>query len=204
MRKSILALLALILVFASSASPSLAAKNVSLNLLRGATPTYSAATALFTPGAAATDIATITGSATKVIKILHVEFSMTQTASGITPVLLIKRSTADTGGTPVAATVVPLDINNPAGTATVNAYTANPGALGTSVGNVLVANVNVPVAASVVSPSQFVLFDAHLAGQPIVLRGTGDVLAVNLAGVTPAGAATAAVTIYFTEEGLAE
>lgn len=161
-------------------------------------PTYVAATATFTPPASATDIVTITGSATKTIRILRIEFSARQTTAGQVLVYLVKRSTANTGGTAVAATIVPVDRQNAAATATVNAYTANP-TTGNLVGNVAVCDVLIPAPATAVDRNRAVLFDANLAGQPIVLKGATDCLSINLNGATVTGIGSATATITFAE-----
>ena len=127
-----------------------------------------------------TDIFTITGSATKTIKILCVEVTVTATTAIFYNLIFLKRSTANSGGTSTNPTVVPRDSANPAGTAVVNAYTANPTTLGT-----LVGNTNSYKAAAATSASGqsnniiFVkLFDAN--EQPMTLRGTSQVFAINL------------------------
>lgn len=82
--------------------------------------------ASFAVAASATLVWTITGSASKTVRLIEVGFSSTTaTAAQYLDVQLIKYSSAATGGTPVAETVVPLDANFAAGTATVNHYTAN-------------------------------------------------------------------------------
>ena len=90
----------------------------------------------FTPPATPTDMITVTGSATKTIRVWSLQVCTTNTAAGSQEFRLIKRSTAYTGWTAVASTLVPLNATSAAATATVNHYTANPGALGTAVGTV--------------------------------------------------------------------
>lgn len=101
----------------------------------GRRATYSAATAAFASAATATDIFIVQGSATKTIRVIAVKVFATQTTAGAGNIFLLKRSTANTGGTTVATTRVPLDSQYPAATATVQHYTANP-TVGTLVGNI--------------------------------------------------------------------
>ena len=160
--------------------------------------TYSAAVVNLSPAATATDILTIIGSATKVVKVTMVRISATQATSGQVDFILAKRSTANTGGTSTLPAIAPLDSNNPAATAVVRSYTANPTALGTLVGNVMAASVPV-IATNSTATSDRVLFESIRPTQPIVLRGVAQTLAVNLNGVT---VGTGAITAFieWTEE----
>jgi hypothetical protein len=104
-------------------------------------PTYSVTYAGLTPAATATDVIVLTGSATKTVHLVEFKCSGTTTAAASSLVLLIARSTADTGGTAVTtqpifghhATAAANATADPAATATVTAYSANP-TLGTSAG----------------------------------------------------------------------
>lgn len=145
--------------------------------------TYSASTNV-AAAAAATDIVTITGSATKSIFVTQVIVSGVQTTAGLQDVQLILRSTADTLGTSGAVTAVPHDSTDAAASATVLAYTANP-TTGTPVGTFRRGYVPVAGATSVVNP--LVIFDFGKRGKPMTLRGIAQVLAVNLGGATLTG-----------------
>src|SRR6267143_1654293 len=69
-------------------------------------PTYSAAIVGMSPATLATDIFTITGSATKTIRISHIEITATATLNGGATFLLVKRSTANSGGVSSSPTAV--------------------------------------------------------------------------------------------------
>jgi hypothetical protein len=148
--------------------------------------TYSAAATGFASAASATDVFTITGSGSKTIRVhsLRVSASTTSGSAIKLNISLIRRSTADSGGTAVAATVVKNDTDNAAGTATVNHYTANP-TLGTAVGTMRA--VSIAVANNGINGGN-VNFDFAAQGQPIILRGTSQQLAVNFGAVTITGA----------------
>lgn len=148
----------------------------------GGKATYSATGLGFLSAALATDIFTITGSGTKTIKILRLEMSATAAAGGSFNALLIKRSTADTGGTSTTLTSVPHDSTASAATATVRSYTANP-TVGTSVGTIRTTKLFVSGASTTASVDQEWLFGTR-PGQAVTLRGTGEVLAVNLNATT--------------------
>jgi hypothetical protein len=143
----------------------------------------------FTPAANPTDIFTIAGSATRVIRVTRVGLSCTATAAAATDVLFIKRSAADTAGTSSAATAVPLDANDAAATATVLAYTANP-TLGAAVGNVSADKISI---STVTGAPQFYFEDFGIRNTKIlILRGTAQQLAVNFGGAALAGLACGA------------
>lgn len=148
--------------------------------------TYSATAAAFTPAASATDVFTITGSATKtvIIKKIRVSGSTTSGSAIKLTTNLIRRSTVDTGGTRVAATVIPNDTNNAAGTATVGHYTANP-TLGTAVGTV--RSIHNGITNTGMSGGDVVFELGDNDHQGITLRGTTQQLAVNFNSTTITG-----------------
>jgi hypothetical protein len=145
--------------------------------------TYSASTSV-AAAAAATDIFTLTGSASATIYVTRVIVSGIQTTAGLADVQLIKYSTADTGGTSGAVTAVPHDSLDAAATATCLAYTANP-TTGAAVGTFRRGYVPVAGATSVVNP--VVTFDFGDKGKAVILRGIAQLIAVNLGGATLTG-----------------
>ncbi len=158
-------------------------------------PTYSA-TNIFTAANLATDIFTLTGSATKTIRVSRITISGTRTTATATALFLLKRSTANTGGTSTTLTGVPHDSQNAAATAVARSYTANP-TLGTLVGNIKTLQLYMPTTTGVVGENTIEW--GKRPGQTIVLRGTGQVLSVNLNGVTVAGNSFS-ISIEWTEE----
>ena len=92
-------------------------------------PTYSATSIGLAPGAAPTDIACLTGSATKTIRVKQVRVSgVAGTAINIT-VVVTKHVSANTGGTPATGTALPvpypLDSTFPTVSATATAWTGS-------------------------------------------------------------------------------
>ena len=163
----------------------------------GAKATYSAAKLNLNPQGS--DIFTITGSATKTIRVTRIEVSFTQSIYNTNDVLLIKRSTANTAGSSTAVPAVPHDSSSAAATATVLCYTSNP-TLGTAVGTMRAAKVfgqatSEPYAGSVVLVWDF----GDRPSQAVVLRGITQVLAINLNSVTISGASFD-ISIEWTEE----
>lgn len=158
--------------------------------------TYSA-TSIFTVAASPTDVFTITGSGTKTVKILYLKYIATKTANGFADVYLIRRSSANTGGTSTTLTAGRHDTNNAAATAVVRSYTANPSALGTTVAN-LFSHRYFYSGLSVVGESLVYNFD-NGSMQPITLLGTSEVLAVNLNSTTISGNSIS-ISVTWSEE----
>lgn len=164
----------------------------------GSKATYAAAFVGLVVAATPTDVFTITGSATKTIRVTSLRFTVSTTAgSGILiNASLVKRSTADTGGTSTTATAVPYDSNNAAGTAVVRGYTANP-TLGTAVGPIRAIRY-AATPASVPNQEAFFEFGTRPA-QAVVLRGTSEQLCLNFGSTTITGDIVD-VSIEWTEE----
>ena len=147
---------------------------------------YRAVATNVAPAALATDVFTLTGSATKTIWVYRIILTGTQTTASQFTVLLAKRSTANSAGTSTTPTVVPVDSGDAAGTAVMRAYTANP-TTGNLVGNISSSKIFIPGATTAAfAPGGLWDFRSDLIKGP-VLRGTGEVLAVNLNGVTLVG-----------------
>lgn len=159
--------------------------------------TYSASTVAFAYAASGTDIFTLTGSATKTIRITRIAVTGTQTTGAMRDVLLIKRSAANTGGTSSTLTAVPHDSTSAAATAVARSYTVNPSGLGSTVGTMRAEKFFL-AGTAVVSGSLIADFGPRY-GQSIVLRGTGELLAVNMNAVTSTGNSMT-ITIEWTEE----
>jgi len=168
------------------------------------------ASGTFTPAATPSDLITITGSATKVVRVVSLKIGTTNTAAGSQEFLLIKRSTLDTTGTFVAATAVPIDSSAGAATSTVGHYTANPGALGTAVGTIVRKRVASPVVipatfAGIVQDASVELLDVQdtinaVDDPAIKLRAAAENLAVNFAGAALVAGQTHIYVIIWTEE----
>ena len=165
------------------------------------------ASGTFTPAATPTDLITIFGSATKTVRIVSFEVETTNTAAGSQQFFLIKRSSANAGGTFVTATAVASDSNDSA-SATAGHYTANATALGTTVGTIRTVRIASPVAVPGSFAGVSIIAGADLLElgsganlqKPIVLRGTAQGLCLNFAGAALVAGQTHAYTIVWTEE----
>lgn len=147
------------------------------------------------PAATATDIFQLIGSATKTVEITRIRIAGTQITTGQVVFYIKKRSTANTGGTSSAATLVPLLSTDAAATAVGAIYTANP-TTGTTVGDVAVRLVPVVAAASL--GDQEIAISFGELGRALILSGTAQAIAINLNGVTITSGSLV-ITIEFTE-----
>lgn len=163
----------------------------------GTRATYSAVISDLLVGALATDFFTLTGSATKTIRVTKIGFSGFATAAAQPDVILLKRSTANSAGTSSTRTAIPHDSTSAAATAVVRAYTANP-TTGTLVGQMRV--IQSFMTGTTTQPTvEYVWEFGEGPSQGIILRGTSEVLALNLDGVTVLGLSVD-IYIEFTEE----
>lgn len=132
-----------------------------------------------------TDVLSITGSATKTVRILRISIGGAQTTAGFANIQLVKRSTANTGGTPSSPLFgnVSYNSNNPAGTATIVAYQSAP-TVGNLVGIIRAAKINFQTATPTGAAQNPYVWDFSARGQELILRGTSEVVAINTAGTS--------------------
>jgi len=145
-------------------------------------------------------IFTLTGSATKTVRVTRIELSGTcATTAKAVNFFIAKYSTAASGGTTgTAPAIVPHDSTNAAATATVAVYTADPTA-GTAVGNIATGNLFMAVTGSTVAPGLYAASFGDRPSQDIVLRGTSQQLGISLNGENTA-TSVVDVVVEFTEE----
>lgn len=163
---------------------------------------YAACTGFFTTAGSATDVAILQGSASKTIKVVNVWLVQAGVPPGAVDAkyFLLKRSTANTAGTSTTATSVPLDSNNAAASVSgLKLYTANP-TTGTLVGLISCNNIATNASSGVGNTSFINLYKTSPYTQAIVLRGTGEGLAVNFNGVTNPLNTSVSIGYEWTEE----
>lgn len=165
-------------------------------------PSYRAAGFGIVPVASATDIACITGSATKIVRVHEMSIGGTAGTLVSLPVRVMKHSVANTGGTAALTTALPvpvaLDSAFSAATATTTAYTANPTIDATAV-NIDVGNVSFNTTAALVAiPTLRFSWKDRTAAAP-TLRGVAQQLCMNLGGISVASGLLA-VSMYWTEQ----
>ncbi len=145
-----------------------------------------------------TDLFAIWGSSSKVIRITHINLSGHTTNGSQVDFQLIKRSTANTGGTPSAQAGCAYDRLSPAPTATVNVYGSAP-TLGTAAGVIRDSQLTLPQpGANSASLLEWTFGTRNT--EPLFLRGTGDGLALNFLGAALPGGFSVSVTVEWTEE----
>lgn len=148
-------------------------------------------------GATPTDIVTIAGAAGKVIRVKSLIFNGNSATLAAYPIALIRRSTANTGGTSSVVVGRAHDTLDGASAATLTTYTANATALGTAVGTLHTGRV---IAATASNLDRLILQYSWQNDKSIVLRGASDILAINMQGVTLSAATTMDVDLMWTEE----
>lgn len=157
--------------------------------------TFSASLSGISPVASASDVCTLSGSATKTIKVRRITFTSLPTTIVSEPIQILKRSTASVYTSAVALTKTPYDSSNAASTvALAEAFTANP-TVGTLVG--ALADVVLPFGLTGTGNAPYTFVFGQL-GQPIVLRGVAQSVVVNLNATTFSG--TVGCTFEWTEE----
>jgi len=154
----------------------LSSDQTTINITQVSKNTYRASVLNLVVANNPTDIFTIIGSATKKVCVTKFAISGTKQQDDIIDLVVLKRSTANTGGTSTVMTNVPNDSTNPAATAVVRAYTANP-TLGTLVGNVTTEKFDIQ------NTGKFAFKILYLFGvgdlQPECLNGIAELLAFN-------------------------
>lgn len=175
-------------------------------IIDSTTPTYVATSIGLVPGAAPTDIACLTGSATKTVRVKEVRVSGTAgTAINIIAVLR-KNVSADTAGTPATSTALPvpyaLDTTFPAVSATAIAYTANPTVNDAAPGLISAQTVFLPVTSTATAgtPAVFYWDAGGPATSSPTLRGIAQQVCVNLNGVTAPSSGLMTVSFMWTEQ----
>jgi hypothetical protein len=176
---------------------------VSVTPSDGYKATYCASITGLVTATNATDIFTITGSATKVVRVVRTRITGTQSTQGWQDVLLIKRSSANSAGTSTTQTAVPNDSADAAASAVVRAYTANP-TLGAVVGTMKSQQLFVPIqapggagAAGAVDYLEWTFGSGPY--KALVLRGVAETAALSLNTTTLTGS-DFNIEIEWTEE----
>lgn len=208
--KKLLLAAAFALAFASSANAQcVGAGNTNVNALPGMNcnsesivPSFMAMGYGIAPAASATDVACITGSASRVTRVQGVRVSGTAGTLVTLPILLNKHTVANTGGTAATTTALPvpvkLDSASAAATATTTAYTANPTIDSTAAQiDAIVTSLNT-TSALVNGTQAFFDFKARPFAMAPVLRGVAQQVCVNLGGIS-VSSGLLAISFYWTE-----
>ncbi len=168
----------------TTGQPALNATGLIVRPLPFEPTTYSTSSGSFVVAATPTDVFTLIGSASKTIRINKIKVTGSTTSGSPVKITiqLIKRSTADTGGTSAILTSVPHDSTNAAATAVARSYTANP-TLGTAVGTARAQATSFQAAGL----TEVIEWNFEQGGQHLVLRGVTESIAINFNGTTVTG-----------------
>lgn len=148
-----------------------------------------------------TDVLVISGSATKTVRIIGILFDLGNlTSNNQVTLRVVKRSSANTGGTSTLHNGVSCDSTSPAATATVRAYTANP-TVGAQVGIAVSQSISNTDKTNPAAGFPVQLFSfGMIHGKACVLRGVNESVAINFNGVAIANNSTANATVVWQEE----
>lgn len=162
---------------------------------------YSAVVQDYAAYATPTDIVSLFGDGTKIIRVKQVIVSGIATGASTIIAGLIKRTTLNTVGTPTAATVVKHKASQPTSIATVNSYGAAP-TVGSTTSGGLVDSRRVGlgiIATTTISPLA-TIFDFTKAGREIYLELATDALSLNMLGAALPGGTKLDIVFRWVEE----
>lgn len=159
---------------------------------------------LVAPTTGAGDLFCISGSATRLIKIKSIVITGIDATAQTAVLELVKRSAADSGGTPTtAATAVPLDTTQTvaSASATLAAWTAIP-TPGAAVGPVSARYIGFAAASTATLPIEpsVVSWRAQDLLEEVRLRGTDQNLCVNAPNAFTTAGPTLNIEVTWTEQ----
>lgn len=166
--------------------------------------TYAATGIGIAPGAAATDIACITGASGKVVRVQAIRVSGSAGTLITIPIVITKHASANSGGTAATGTALPvpyaMDPNNAAAAATTTAYTANPTINDSTPGYIDASELSLNTTSALVGAgyANFDYTERNYAQAPI-LRSTAQQVCVNINATSPSSGLVN-VTFKWTEQ----
>jgi hypothetical protein len=159
-------------------------------------PTYTVAGTI-SPVSLATDVAGLTGSASKTVRVRRVRIGGSAATLTTVAAQLIKRTVANTGGTTATINIAKHDSNDSAATAVASVYTTNATTLGTGIN---VRSDNLSFTPSTQTSAAPLDWDFSSGAQPLTLRGTSESLWISLGGSSIPGGPFINISIDWTEE----
>lgn len=141
------------------------------------------------PASSATDIACLPGNATNVVRVQRIEVSGTAGTLVNVPVVLFKRASANTGGTPATSTALPVayrfDSTSTAPVSVPIAWTANPTIVDSAPGIVGAKVINFGTTGTTVASFNGLwdYSERNFMAAP-VLRGVAQNLCISLSAVS--------------------
>lgn len=153
-----------------------------------------------TPAATATDIFTISGSATKTIRINYIQITADATAASVIDFYIYKRAAANTGGTATHPAIGKNDSLDADPTAVVTLYSANPSALGAGV-LISADHYALPAAATTGYPGAPWFEEFGIRNdKSLILHNAAEMLAFSFNGQTIPAGCKVFITVAWTEE----
>jgi len=165
--------------------------------------TYTYTISATAPYATPTDWVVIRGSATKTVKVVHIEYSGVATAATAGNIILIKKHTiANTGGTSTNPAFIKHDSNDGAATALVLLYTVAPTIDGTAAiwKTVRLTYGLVAAAAGTWAQDRYVWDQGSSPFEAMTLRGVAQELAFNFNSVAIPAGGVYDLSVTITEE----
>jgi hypothetical protein len=167
---------------------------------------YSATAVGLVPAASATDIFCISAGTTRNISIKQIKIAGTAGTAITTPFLIYRRATLGTGGTPASTlalpVAVPLYTTDPASSATLVSYTANPTVAATPL-LMDAALVDLPVTTAAGGSVTEKLNYGEVLGWfnhgLVIPKGSTQQICVNLNGVS-VSSGVLAISMFWTEQ----
>lgn len=159
--------------------------------------TYSFAIIGFIPAATPTDIFTVVGNATTVVRISRIQITGVATAASEMDVQLVKRTAANSGGTATQPAICLHDSGEAAPQAVLNQYGANPAGLGAGIA-FRAQKLALPAPGGTAQPVVWE-FPAGRNGREVFLRGAVQALAINMNGGTVPAGCSLDIEIEWTE-----
>lgn len=169
----------------------------------GTKATYTYTISATAPYATPTDWVVLRGSATKLMKVVHIEYSGVATAATAGNIILIKKHTvANTGGTSTNPAVIKHDSNDGAATGLILLYTVAPTIDGTAAiwKTVRLTYGLVAAAAGTWAQDRYVYDYSANPYEPMTLRGVAQELAFNFNSVAIPAGGVYDLSVTWTEE----
>jgi len=146
-----------------------------------------------------TDIFCLRGSDSKVVRVRSIYIAAHANSATQVDLLLLKRLTANTGGTTSTITSVALDSLDPAASGALVSYTTSPTTLGTPTGNLAVPQLVFSTNSGGAGYPVNLDFGTH-GGKSVVLRGAAQSLCANFNGAALPASAGINIEMSWTEE----
>jgi hypothetical protein len=135
------------------------------------------------------------GNATNVVRITHIDISMTALSAAVTTVTLQRFSTTATGGSPSGFNTAKNDTNNPSAQSSLVSYSSAPSGGIPVGGNIRSAALEIGVAGTAPTVQSWDFGDGPKQG--LILRGASDFMALLVGAIS--GTTDAIVSWEWTE-----